>query len=161
MKSLHDGDGLVPSRPHSDTSWSQTVDLAAFQMASDKISKEIEEAITIKPDSSQKVKSTGSKSAATADQRRRRRTARLNVRARAKPPLRSLIRIADFLGLKTRKAIKAMAGDFDPEIRRLSRAHRPIAARWNVALAWICAAQIVLQAPVEKLLSVIRRKFLP
>lgn len=81
-------------------------------------------------------------------------------RRRSKPALRGLIRVADLFGLQTRKQIKAMAGDFQAEITRLRRARRPMYARWNAVLAWGYAIYFVLRAPVDKLLSIVRRSML-
>lgn len=80
------------------------------------------------------------------------------ARRRSGPPLRLLIRAADFVGLKARRQIKAMAGDMDVEIRRLRRERRPIAVRWNIAQAWFYAAQIVFRSPLESLAGLIRRQ---
>lgn len=78
---------------------------------------------------------------------------------RRKPPLSGLIRLADILPLPTRKKLKALAGDYDPEIRRLRRAHRHRAATWNSVLAWLIAIRIVLGAPVEWALRVLLKLF--
>lgn len=83
---------------------------------------------------------------------------KLTTKRRSRPPLRLLIRAADFVGLKARKQIKAMAGDMDFEIRRLRRQRRPFAVRWNIAQAWFYAAQIVLRGPLESLVRLIRRQ---
>lgn len=82
------------------------------------------------------------------------------ARRRSGPPLRLLIRAADFVGLKARKQIKAMAGDMDVEIRRLRRQRRPFAVRWNIAQAWFYAGQIVLRGPLESVVKLVQRQFL-
>lgn len=74
-------------------------------------------------------------------------------------PLRGLVRLADFLPLPTRKKVRALAGDYDLEIRRLRRARRHSAATWNSALAWLIAIRIVLGAPVEWVLRVLLKLF--
>lgn len=83
---------------------------------------------------------------------------RAQLKPRAKPPLKGLIRFADFTGLKTRKQIKAMAGDMDVEIRRLRKAHRRIAARWNVCMAWGYAMYYVARSPLDKLAAYLLHK---
>lgn len=75
----------------------------------------------------------------------------IRVVSRRKPPLRGLVRFADLFGLETRKAIKAMAGDYHVEIRRLRRERRWAMARWNAVLAWGYAGWFVLRSPVDKL----------
>lgn len=69
--------------------------------------------------------------------------------------LNRLRKLADFLPLPTRKAINALVGDYDVEIRRLRKAHRPKAASWNSMLAWGCALWIVLKFPLTKVLEYI------
>lgn len=89
------------------------------------------------------------------------RRQRALARSQRRPPLRSLCRVADFFGLETRKAIKALAGDYEPEIRRLRRERRSHAARWNVILAWLYAIWMVLKSPwewvVRHVLNALRR----
>lgn len=86
-----------------------------------------------------------------------------NVQQRSKrkqtPNLRSLVRFADFFGLHTRKAIKALAGDFSAEVQRLKRARRPHMARWNVCLAWLYTFWIVAKAPMDMLLRYLVKAF--
>jgi hypothetical protein len=67
-------------------------------------------------------------------------------------PLYGLVRLADFFGLETRAAIKALAGDYDAEIRRLRSEGRVVAARWNEWLAWGCAIRYVFRGALEQLL---------
>lgn len=84
---------------------------------------------------------------------------RLSTTSRSRPPLRSLVRIADLFGIGTRKAIKAMAGDYDVEIRRLRRERRSAAAKWNVMLAWGTALSILLRSPFTFLLKAAKGLF--
>lgn len=79
------------------------------------------------------------------------RTAMPAARHRKRPPpLRGLTRFADLFGLADRKVVKAIAGDFDVEIRRLRRERRPWVARWNICLAWGCALWCVFRSPLDK-----------
>ena len=52
------------------------------------------------------------------------------------PDLKSIEHFADCFGIPTRKAIKALAGDYAAEIKRLHDEGRTRAARWNRCLAW-------------------------
>jgi hypothetical protein len=76
---------------------------------------------------------------------------------RKDPPTRSvlyaLVRVADVLPIATRKAIKALAGDYMHEVQRLYSEGRPGMAKWNVCLAWCCAAWYVLRSPVDWVLA--------
>jgi hypothetical protein len=65
------------------------------------------------------------------------------------PTLRRLIHIADALPIPTRKTVKAMAGDYDDEVRRLRAEGRVRMAQWNVCLAWGCALRIVCRSPFD------------
>ena len=67
--------------------------------------------------------------------------------------LKGLIRFADLFGLGTRRSIKALAGDYDIEIRRLLRERRPHMARWNAGSAWGYALWSVLGAPSDRLVG--------
>jgi hypothetical protein len=73
--------------------------------------------------------------------------------------LRNLTNFADFFALPTRKVIKALAGDYDAEIRRLRQARRPFAARWNMGLAWGVALWYVLRSPVDRVLQYLIKSF--
>lgn len=75
------------------------------------------------------------------------------------PPLRGLVRFADWFGLDTRKAIKALAGDFSVEIRRLRRERRDYVANWNLILAWGYAIWYVFRAPFDFILNTATRLF--
>jgi hypothetical protein len=79
----------------------------------------------------------------------RRRLSRSSMRARRRQPLRTLARWADCFGLPTRKAIKALVGDYAVEIRRLRRERRKWMARWNVCLAWGFATWYVIRGPFD------------
>lgn len=72
-------------------------------------------------------------------------------------PLRGLIRLADWLGLETRRAIKALAGDYAAEIRRLRRERRHWAAKWNHCLAWGYAVWYVFRSPFDMLVRYLVR----
>ncbi len=72
-----------------------------------------------------------------------------------RPPLRGLVHVADVLPIPTRKAIKAMAGDYVDEVRRLHAEGRPGMAKWNVVLAWGCAAWYVLRSPFDWIVSLL------
>lgn len=74
---------------------------------------------------------------------------------RADEALTRLIRLADLCPLTLRKELKAMAGDYDAERRRLHAEGRPWAAKWNVALAWIIAARLTLTAPASWILNIL------
>lgn len=76
---------------------------------------------------------------------------------RNRPPLRGLVKFADLFSIGTRKAIKAMAGDYDVEVRRLRRERRPAMAKWNVFLAWGTALGIVLRSPLSFLIKAAKR----
>lgn len=78
-------------------------------------------------------------------------------RKRRSPPLRQLVRLADFLPLTSRKQVKAMAGDYYAEIIRLRRERRYKAARWNEVLAWGYTAWYVLRGPIDQLISTVRK----
>jgi hypothetical protein len=64
-------------------------------------------------------------------------------------PLHRLVDVLDFLPINLRKEVKAMATDYEPEIRRLREAHRPRAAKWNQYLAWGTAIGMVLKRPFQ------------
>ncbi len=81
------------------------------------------------------------------------------AKRKATPNLKGLVRFADFFGLPTRKAIKALAGDFSAEVLRLKRARRPYMARWNVCLAWLYTFWIILKAPGEMLVRYLVKTF--
>lgn len=74
-------------------------------------------------------------------------------RGQEPPPLRRLIRVADLLPIPTRKAIKALAGDYMDEVQRLHGEGRPRMAQWNVVLAWGCAAWYLLRSPFDWVVS--------
>ena len=65
------------------------------------------------------------------------------------PPLIRISNFADFWGLNLRKRIKATAGDFDVEVRRLHKEKRFRMAKWNVILAWGYAIWYVLRGPYD------------
>ena len=65
------------------------------------------------------------------------------------PSLKRISNFADFWGLGLRKRIKATAGDFDAEIRRLHKEKRFRMAKWNVILAWGYAIWYVLRGPYD------------
>ena len=71
-------------------------------------------------------------------------------------PVRGIVRMADILGLGLRREIKAMAAEFEVEIKRLRRERRPAMARWNIILAWATAVQLCFLAVPEKLRGWIR-----
>ena len=65
------------------------------------------------------------------------------------PSLQHISNFADLFGLGLRKKIKAMAGDFDLEIKRLHKAKRSKTAKWNKALAWGYAVWYVVRGPID------------
>ena len=75
---------------------------------------------------------------------------------RKSSPVRGIVRLADIFGLGLRREIKAMAAEFEVEIKRLRRERRPAMARWNIILAWATAIQLCLLAVPEKLRGWIR-----
>jgi hypothetical protein len=77
----------------------------------------------------------------------------LEPRSEPEPTLQGLFRFADWFGLNTRKAIKALAGDYEVEIRRLRQEGRPGVAQWNSVLAWGYALVLVLKSPVSWVVS--------
>lgn len=54
---------------------------------------------------------------------------------------------ADFWGLGLRKRIKACAGEFDVEVKRLHKEKSYRMAKWNVVLAWGYAVWYVVRGP--------------
>lgn len=73
------------------------------------------------------------------------------VRTSKNPPpsLKSITNFADFWGLGLRKRIKATAGDFDVEVKRLHKEKRFRMAKWNVILAWGYAIWYVMRGPYD------------
>ena len=71
-----------------------------------------------------------------------------DLAARA-PSLRGISNFADFWGLGLRKKIKAGAGEFDVEVKRLHKEKRYRMAKWNVVLAWSYAVWYVLRGPYD------------
>ena len=66
------------------------------------------------------------------------------------PSLTAISRFADFFGLGLRKEIKAMVGDYDVEIKRIyTKEKRPLAAKWQVALAWGYTFWYVCKRPIS------------
>ncbi len=65
------------------------------------------------------------------------------------PSLKRISNFADFWGLGLRKRIKATAGDFDVEVKRLHNEKRYRMAKWNVILAWGYAIWYVLRGPYD------------
>lgn len=65
------------------------------------------------------------------------------------PSLLGISDFADFWGLSLRKRIKATAGDFDVEVKRLHKEKRYRMAKWNVVLAWGYAIWYVLRGPYD------------
>ncbi|QJW85206.1 hypothetical protein HK414_22560 [Ramlibacter terrae] len=65
------------------------------------------------------------------------------------PSLHGLVRFADLFGLDLRKNLKALAGDYDAEIRRLHAEKRYRMAAWNKLLAWAFAFWYVLRGPFD------------
>jgi hypothetical protein len=72
-----------------------------------------------------------------------------------RPPLHGLVHVADALPIPTRKAIKALAGDYMHEVQRLQDEGRSRMAKWNVFLAWCCAAWYVLRSPFDWIVSLL------
>jgi hypothetical protein len=70
-------------------------------------------------------------------------------------PMRGIQRFADFLGLRARKAVKALAADYEVEIKRLKREDRHWAVRWNIALAWAAAISTAVGVSAMRTLSVV------
>ena len=70
-------------------------------------------------------------------------------------PLGGLVRAADALPIPTRKAVKALAGDYMEEVRRLNDEGRPRMAKWNVYLAWGYAAWYVARSPFDWIVSLL------
>jgi hypothetical protein len=81
---------------------------------------------------------------------KRRLASRRNSR-KLPPSLNHISNFADFWGLGLRKRIKATAGDFDVEVRRLHKEKRYRMAKWNVVLAWGYAIWYVLRGPYDML----------
>lgn len=73
--------------------------------------------------------------------------ARSGRKVRQTLSLVGLVRFADWWGLDLRKRIKALAGDYDAEIRRLCREDRYLTARWNKVLAWTFAFWYIGRGP--------------
>lgn len=71
------------------------------------------------------------------------------------PPLKGLVKFADLFGLDTRKKIKAMAGDYAVEIRRLRRERRYFTAKWNCFLAWGYALWFAVWTPLERITTTV------
>lgn len=71
------------------------------------------------------------------------------TKKRQPPSLKGLVQFADWWGLDLRKRIKALAGDYDAEVRRLCRADRYPTARWNKVLAWIFAFWYIGRGPLD------------
>ncbi len=67
------------------------------------------------------------------------------------PSLKRISNFADFWGLGLRKRIKAVAGEFDVELKRLHKEKRYGMAKWNVILAWGYAIWYVLRGPYDML----------
>lgn len=65
------------------------------------------------------------------------------------PSLNRVSNFADFWGLGLRKRIKAVAGDYDVEVKRLHKEKRYRMAKWNVVLAWGYAIWYVLRGPYD------------
>lgn len=65
------------------------------------------------------------------------------------PSIKGILHFADFFGLATRKSIKAMAGDYDDEIRRIHADGRVWTAKYNKLLAWGYALWYVLRGPLD------------
>jgi hypothetical protein len=70
-----------------------------------------------------------------------------------------LIRLSDFIGLITRKEIKALAGDYCAEIMRLRKGGRVLAARWNVCLAWYYTLGLIVRSPFARALQYLIKTF--
>jgi len=66
---------------------------------------------------------------------------------RRSPSLSRLTEWSDVLPIALRKQVKAMAGDYQPEIQRLHAEGRHRVAAWNAKLAWGTAAWMVCKAP--------------
>ena len=77
-------------------------------------------------------------------------------RNRKASPVRGIVRLADIFGLGLRREIKAMAAEFEVEIKRLHRERRPAMARWNIILAWTTAVHLCFLAVPEKLRGWVR-----
>jgi hypothetical protein len=65
------------------------------------------------------------------------------------PSLNRVSNFADFWGLGLRKRIKAIAGEFDVEVKRLHKEKRFRMAKWNVVLAWGYSIWYVLRGPYD------------
>lgn len=68
---------------------------------------------------------------------------------RARASLKAMSHFADFFPLELRKRIKALAGDYEVEIKRLHKEKRYKTARWNKVLAWGYAIGYVLRGPFD------------
>lgn len=76
-------------------------------------------------------------------------TTRLEAAQTSKPPtLNRLSSWSDALPLDLRRQVKAMAGDYQPEIARLHAEGRYGFAWWNAKLAWITAIWMVVKWPL-------------
>lgn len=67
----------------------------------------------------------------------------------SRPSLGALVSTAEWLPLDMRNKIKAMAADYDHEIREFHQRGEYKKARWNKTLAWSYACWYVLRGPVD------------
>lgn len=81
----------------------------------------------------------------------KRKLSRATESRRRPPSLKRLANFADFWGFGLRKRIKAVAGEFDVELKRLHKEKRYGTAKWNVVLAWGYAIWYVLRGPYDML----------
>lgn len=77
----------------------------------------------------------------------------------SKPSLMGISHFADWFGIPTRKAIKALAGDYEKEIARLWTEGRTRTARWNKALAWGYAFWYVARSPFDTIVRYVMKSF--
>ena len=74
-----------------------------------------------------------------------------NLMESPRPRLRHLIKFADYFGLSTRKAIKALVGEYDVEIRR------PVQGKSTRGSALQCGSSLGLQKEFNQSLKNIKR----
>jgi hypothetical protein len=72
---------------------------------------------------------------------------------RKRPSLKSLTYFADLWPLGLRRRLKALAGDYDADIRAMHKQHRYRMARWNALLAWGHALWYVVRGPVDGIVT--------
>jgi hypothetical protein len=75
------------------------------------------------------------------------------------PSVGDLMKRADWFPLELRKKLRAMAGDYDAEIRRLHVEERFRAARWNGFMARWCFWWYVLRGPVDWAVGLLVKTF--